>query len=328
MFPSYNYSKILFFEVPYHRQSHRDGMSKKGWRKPAFCMKRPCRRGRSGKWMKIPDRTSLNIWGKHIPMVLWWLLAVNSLPVFLRNHESQLKLKSKRYIVRRSDRCHLDLFICGFVQENYQQNNDVLKFYGNMWYTLYIHIYSIWSIYILYILCIYIYTLYIYYVYYIYMYTIYIYTLYIKYIHKIYTISIYYIYILYLYTISIYYIYILYLYTISINYIYKLYLYILYLYTISIYYIYILYLYTISIYCIYILYLYTIYILYIYILCIYYIYILCIYIYVICIINPGIWGLPDLAATPCLESHLSVMDQHTILRSWRRCNVRHFRGVP
>lgn len=146
MFPSYNYSKILFFEVPYHRQSHRDGMSKKGWRKPAFCMKRPCRRGRSGKWMKIPDRTSLNIWGKHIPMVLWWLLAVNSLPVFLRNHESQLKLKSKRYIVRRSDRCHLDLFICGFVQENYQQNNDVLKFYGNMWYTLYIYIYSIYSI--------------------------------------------------------------------------------------------------------------------------------------------------------------------------------------
>ena len=310
MFPSYNYSKILFFEVPYHRQSHRDGMSKKGWRKPAFCMKRPCRRGRSGKWMKIPDRTSLNIWGKHIPMLLWWLLAVNSLPVFLRNHESQLKLKSKRYIVRRSDRCHLDLFICGFVQENYQQNNDVLKFYGNMWYTLYI--YSIWSIYILYIL--YIYTLYIYYVYYIYIYIciLYIYTLYIKYIHKIYTISIYYIYILYLYTISI-------------NYIYKLYLYILYLYTISIYYIYILYLYTISIYCIYILYLYTIYIYYvytIYILCIY------IYIYVICIINPGIWGLPDLAATPCLESHLSVMDQHTILRSWRRCNVRHFRGVP
>jgi hypothetical protein len=107
-------------------------------------------------------------------------LAVNSLPVFLRNHESQLKLKSKRYIVRRSDRCHLDLFICGFVQENYQQNNDVLKFYGNMWYTLYI--YTLYEVYIYYIYCIYIYTLYIYYVYYIYMYTIYIHT-----IHKIYT---------------------------------------------------------------------------------------------------------------------------------------------
>ena len=176
--------------------------------------------------------TSLpNTWGKHIPMVLWWLLAVNSLPVFLRNHESQLKLKNKRYIVRRSDRCHLDLFICGFVQENYQQNNDVFKFYGNMWYTLYIYtlyiqyIYTIYTVYILYI-----YTMHIIYIY---IYVYYIYT-----IHIIYTISIYYIYILYIYYIYIHYIYILYLYTISIYYIY-----ILYLYTISIYYIYILYIY-------------------------------------------------------------------------------------